>query len=202
MPWTGPGTSWVCRMRDNDSVMELVGLRRINRFCSVQRLRWRIVIPVPTNHIINTRRKCGGRVIFILDLGAGLWRVNFTFQPTSSSVKISPNTHWLGGQMRSRTTLLGTEPQSASSRPITGWRTPVTWNSFHISLYCDMHACLRPLLGQQWKRLLTTVAMATDKHATMGSQCNSGCFLCGLFTGYIAGQLRGQLVSEWWQGTP
>jgi hypothetical protein len=27
-------------------------------------------------------------------------------------------------------------------------------------------------------------------------QRNSGCFLCGLFTGYIAGQLRGQLVSE------
>jgi hypothetical protein len=28
------------------------------------------------------------------------------------------------------------------------------------------------------------------------SQCNSGCFLCGLFTGYIAGQLRGQLMSN------
>jgi hypothetical protein len=25
---------------------------------------------------------------------------------------------------------------------------------------------------------------------------NSGCFLCGLFTSYIAGQLRGQLVSN------
>jgi hypothetical protein len=28
------------------------------------------------------------------------------------------------------------------------------------------------------------------------SQCNSGCFLCGLFTGYIAGQLRGQSVNN------
>jgi hypothetical protein len=62
---------------------------------------------------------------------------------------------------------------------------------------------------QQWKRLLTTVARQRPRtcflcgltpacYATMGrlrflrglfrgnnSQCNSGCFLCGLFTGYI-----------------
>jgi hypothetical protein len=60
-----------------------------------------------------------------------------------------------------------------------------------MSLYCDMHAYLRPLLSngprstvniQQWKRLLTTVAkQRMDKHATMDSQCNSRGILGGVF---------------------
>jgi hypothetical protein len=72
-----------------------------------------------------------------------------------------------------------------------------------ILKYCYMHA-----VGQQStvETLFITVAKQRNNGSDQrflcalfrgnNSQCNSGCFPCGLFTGYIAGQLRGQLVSE------
>jgi hypothetical protein len=55
-----------------------------------------------------------------------------------------------------------------------------------VKVYCDMHA-----IGQQ--SIVETLFITVAKQ---GNNRSDQCFLCGLFTGYIAGQLRGQLVSE------
>jgi hypothetical protein len=63
-------------------------------------------------------------------------------------------------------------------------------------MYCNMHA-----VGQQSTVETTSVFYGVWPQPAHNSRGNC-CSLCGLFTGYIAGQLRGQSVSEWWQGTP
>jgi hypothetical protein len=74
--------SWSSSSQAYCNVTQLVGLRKIHGFCSAQgsyEKDW--VIPVPRNDAINACRKCGGKVKYSVDLGAGLWRVNFAFLP-------------------------------------------------------------------------------------------------------------------------
>jgi hypothetical protein len=84
----------------------------------------------------------------------------------------------------------------------------VLWRARCRSTVNSGNACWKPLLGKQHVTCFLC-GLTPACYATMGrlrflrgpfrgnnSECNSGCFLCGLFTGYIAGQLRGQLVSN------
>jgi hypothetical protein len=84
----------------------------------------------------------------------------------------------------------------------------ILWRARCRSTVNSGNACWQPLLGKQHVTCFLC-GLTPACYATMGrlrflqglfrgnnSQCNSGCFLCGLFTGYIAGQLRGQLVSD------
>jgi hypothetical protein len=82
------------------------------------------------------------------------------------------------------------------------------WRARCRSTVNSGNACWQPLLGKQHV-ICFLCGLTPACYATMwrlrflrglfrgnNSQCNSECFLCGLFTGYIAGHLRGQLVSN------
>jgi hypothetical protein len=84
----------------------------------------------------------------------------------------------------------------------------IFWRARCRSTVNSGNACWQPLLGKQHVTCFLC-GLTPACYATLGrprflrglfrgnnSQCNSGCFLCGLFTGYIAGQLRGQWVNN------